>query len=160
MRASCGRGDPHRPGVSDVSVNLATSRATVNLDAVGAADPPLDDLARAVADAGYRLSIDGSAEAADSARDGEERDLRRRMTVAMVGGAAPATGELSRFTVDRWVAVHLVVPAGTVGGRERRCNSGPVGRSTWQVSPGCAGGSPTCTPSLRWAPAWPMDTAS
>ena len=75
------------PGVSDVSVNLATSRATVNLDAVGAADPPLDDLARAVADAGYRLNIDGSAEAADSARDGEERDLRRRMTVAMVGGA-------------------------------------------------------------------------
>ena len=76
------------PGVSDVSVNLATSRATVNLDAVGAADPPLDDLARAVADAGYRLNIDGSAEAADSARDGEERDFRRRMTVAMVGGAA------------------------------------------------------------------------
>ena len=74
------------PGVSDVSVNLATSRATVNLDAVAAADPPLNDLARAVADAGYRLNIDGSAETSDAVRDSEERDLRRRMAVAMAGG--------------------------------------------------------------------------
>ena len=51
------------PGVSDVSVNLATARATVNLDTIGAADPPLNDLVRAVADAGYRLDLDSSADA-------------------------------------------------------------------------------------------------
>lgn len=74
------------PGVSGVSVNLATSRATVNLDPDAAADPPLDDLARAVADAGYQLDIAASPDEADAGRTKEEFDLRRRMLVAMAGG--------------------------------------------------------------------------
>ena len=74
------------PGVAGVSVNLATARATVSLDAVAAADPPLDDLARAVADAGYRLDTDGGDVSAAHGRSDEERDLRRRLLVAMAGG--------------------------------------------------------------------------
>ena len=73
------------PGVSGVSVNLATARATVNLDASAAIDPPLDDLARAVADAGYRLDTNASPDATDAARSEEELDLRRRMLLAMSG---------------------------------------------------------------------------
>ncbi len=74
------------PGVSDVSINLATARATVSLDALAAQDPPLDHLARAVADAGYRLDTDATNSDADSGRSAEERDLRRRFLVAAAGG--------------------------------------------------------------------------
>ena len=105
------------PGVSDVSVNLATARATVNLDTIGAADPPLNDLVRAVADAGYRLDLDSSDDAGSDHRSREERDLRRRMLVAMAGGivlllagfpALPWTdGLLTRW----WYAVALWVVA-------------------------------------------------
>ena len=103
------------PGVSGVSVNLATARATVNLDAAAASDPPLDGLARAVADAGYQLDIAGSPDGTDTGRSREESDLRRRMVVAMAGGivlllasfpALPWTdGLLARwwFPVALWV---------------------------------------------------------
>ena len=74
------------PGVSGVSVNLATARATVNLDTIAAADPPLVELARAVAVAGYRLDTQANYESSDAIRSVEERDLRRRMLVAMAGG--------------------------------------------------------------------------
>lgn len=73
------------PGVADVSVNLATARATINLDAQAAADPPLAQLARAVADAGYRLDTTGDISATHTRSD-EERDLRRRLLVALTGG--------------------------------------------------------------------------
>ena len=74
------------PGVSDVSINLATARATVKIDGVAVADPPLDELARAVADAGYRLDTAATNSEADTGRSDEERDLLRRMLVAMAGG--------------------------------------------------------------------------
>ncbi len=74
------------PGVSGVSVNLATSRATVNLDSLAAVDPPLDQLARAVSDAGYGLDTTATYDPADSGRADEERDLRRRFLVAAGGG--------------------------------------------------------------------------
>ena len=74
------------PGVADVSINLATARATVSLDGIAVADPPLDELARAVADAGYRLDTDATNSEADTGRSDEERDLLRRMLVAMAGG--------------------------------------------------------------------------
>ena len=73
------------PGVANVSINLATARATVSLDGVAVADPPLDELARAVADAGYRLDTDATNSDADTGRSDEERDLLRRMLVAMAG---------------------------------------------------------------------------
>ena len=76
------------PGVADVSINLATARATVSLDDVAVADPPLDELARAVADAGYRLDTDATNADVDDARSEEERNLLRRFLVAAVGGAA------------------------------------------------------------------------
>ena len=75
------------PGVAGVSVNLATARATVNLDAPAAAAPPLDDLARAVADAGYRLDI-----AAPPGRSGEQQDLRRRLLIAAAGAVVLLLG--------------------------------------------------------------------
>ena len=74
------------PGVSDVSVNLATARATVSLDVLTAAEPPLDELAQAVADAGYRLDTDAVNEPPAAGRSDEERDLLRRFVVAAVGG--------------------------------------------------------------------------
>ena len=73
------------PGVADVTINLATARATVSLDDVAVADPPLDELARAVADAGYRLDTDATNSEADTGRSDEERDLLRRMLIAMAG---------------------------------------------------------------------------
>ena len=73
------------PGVANVSINLATARATVSLDGVAVTDPPLDELARAVADAGYRLDTDATNSDADTGRSDEERDLLRRMLVAMAG---------------------------------------------------------------------------
>ena len=74
------------PGVAGVSINLATARATVSLDDVAVAEPPLDELARAVADAGYRLDTEATNSEADTGRSDEERDLLRRMLVAMAGG--------------------------------------------------------------------------
>ena len=74
------------PGVADVSINLATARATVSLNDLAVAEPPLDELARAVADAGYRLDTDATNAEADTGRSDEERDLLRRMLVAMAGG--------------------------------------------------------------------------
>ena len=73
------------PGVAGVSINLATARATVSLDGVAVAEPPLDELARAVADAGYRLDTDATNSETDTGRSDEERDLLRRMLVAMAG---------------------------------------------------------------------------
>ncbi len=73
------------PGVANVSINLATARATVSLDGLAVTDPPLDELARAVADAGYRLDTDATNSEVDTGRSDEERDLLRRMLVAMAG---------------------------------------------------------------------------
>ena len=85
------------PGVADVSINLATARATVSLDNVAVADPPLDELARAVADAGYRLDTDATNSEADTGRSDEERDLLRRMLVAMAGSILLLLGGFPAF---------------------------------------------------------------
>ena len=85
------------PGVSGVSVNLATSRATVNLDSLAAADPPLDQLARAVSDAGYGLDTTATYDPADTGRADEERDLRRRFLVAAGGGILLLLGGFPAF---------------------------------------------------------------
>ncbi len=84
-------------GVTEVSVNLATERATISLDDGGAASPDLERLAKAVADAGYRLdtnpqSIDNDGSRSDGPRAREEKRLRVRLIVAAVGGAALLLG--------------------------------------------------------------------
>ena len=83
------------PGVSNVSINLATARATVSLDGGAVTDPPLDELARAVADAGYRLDTDATNSEVDTGRSEEERDLLRRMLVAMAGSVLLLLGGFS-----------------------------------------------------------------
>ena len=80
------------PGVSDVSVNLATERATVSLTAAdGAPVPDVEALAKAVGDAGYRMDTipvpDGASGAdADTPRAREVRTLRTRLAVALPVG--------------------------------------------------------------------------
>ncbi len=85
-------------GVTEVSVNLATERATISLDDAGGAEPPdLETLAKAVADAGYRLDTNPQPVGAGGGRDQgprarEEKRLRVRLIVAAVGGAALLLG--------------------------------------------------------------------
>ncbi len=85
-------------GVAEVSVNLATERATISLDdAEGANSPDLETLARAVADAGYRLDTDPDALENDgdggvSPRAREEKRVRVRLIVAAIGGGALLLG--------------------------------------------------------------------
>ena len=85
-------------GVAEVSVNLATERATISLDdAEGASSPDLETLARAVADAGYRLDTDPDALENDGGhgrgpREREEKRVRVRLIVAAVGGASLLLG--------------------------------------------------------------------
>ena len=77
-------------GVADVSVNLATERATISFDGGDdSASPDLDALAKAVADAGYTLdtTADTTEDAhGDTPREREEAALRRRLIVGMLGG--------------------------------------------------------------------------
>ena len=83
-------------GVTEVSVNLATERATISLgDADVAGAPDLETLAKAVADAGYRLdtnpqTADGDRGAGPRAQ--EEQRLRIRLIVAALGGGALLLG--------------------------------------------------------------------
>ncbi len=85
-------------GVTEVSVNLATERATINLDdADGAASPDLETLAKAVADAGYRLDTDPQSIENDGVRGHgprarEEKRVRIRLLVAALGGGALLLG--------------------------------------------------------------------
>ena len=79
-------------GVSDVSVNLATERATISLAAAdGASVPNVEALAQAVGDAGYRMDTVpvgevGPGAVADSPRAREARTLRTRLAVALPVG--------------------------------------------------------------------------
>ncbi|CAI8008916.1 Copper-exporting P-type ATPase [Geodia barretti] len=83
-------------GVTEVSVNLATERATISLgDADVAGAPDMETLAKAVADAGYRLdtnpqTADGDRGAGPRAQ--EEQRLRIRLIVAALGGGALLLG--------------------------------------------------------------------
>ena len=85
-------------GVTEVSVNLATERATINLDdADGAASPDLETLAKAVSDAGYRLDTDPQSIENDGGRGHgprarEEKRVRIRLLVAALGGGALLLG--------------------------------------------------------------------
>ena len=95
------------PGVSDVSVNLATERATISLSAAdGAAVPDVEALAKAVGDAGYRMDTipasDGASDAdADTPRGREVRRLRTRLAVALPVGIGLL---LVSFPALPWVA--------------------------------------------------------
>ena len=88
-------------GVSEVSVNLATERATISLDnAAGAAYPDLETLARAVADAGYRLDTnpqtdDSPGGRGEGPREREEKRLRARLIIAALGGGALLLGSFA-----------------------------------------------------------------
>ena len=79
-------------GVSDVSVNLATERATISLaSADGAPAPDVAALAKAVGDAGYRMDpvpVTDNARGmdADTPRAREARSLRTRLAVALPVG--------------------------------------------------------------------------
>ena len=83
-------------GVAEVSVNLATERATISLVEVeGAVSPDLETLARAVADAGYRLDTNPTSDTDSggvSPRAREEKRVRVRLIVAATGGAALLLG--------------------------------------------------------------------
>ena len=86
-------------GVAAVNVNLATERATISLVADNAARPDVATLARAVADAGYRL--DTAADPTGAPRAREEKRLRVRLLVAAVGGVALLLGS---FPALPWVS--------------------------------------------------------
>ncbi len=73
------------PGVSAVSVNLASATAAV--EHLPSAVEPMA-LAQAVAAAGYRLDPAGAAAGRPDTRSEEERRLRLRLMVAAVGGIA------------------------------------------------------------------------
>ena len=82
------------PGALDVSVNLATERATVEYVA-GVAE--IDDFQKAVEDAGYGVATTGAAEAEESSgdpRDQEYRGLKRDLVVAAVLTALVFAGSL------------------------------------------------------------------
>ena len=93
-------------GVREVSVNLATERATIGVnDAAGAASLDLEVLAKAVADAGYHLDTvpvapDGSGARAEAPRAREERKLRARLAVALPAGIVLLIGS---FPLLPWV---------------------------------------------------------
>ena len=98
-------------GVSTVSVNLATERATISLTPTTAAadadtDSDIAALAAAVAAAGYRLDTsdiaadadaDGDDPARHSPRAREERRLRTRLIVAAGAGAILFLGSFPTF---------------------------------------------------------------
>ncbi|RKP48256.1 copper-translocating P-type ATPase [Trinickia fusca] len=80
------------PGVATVSVNLATERATVGLPATQAAEV-MDELVKAVVDAGYEArpvvhddAATSAAEAAETAEAARLREARREL--AIVAGCA------------------------------------------------------------------------
>ncbi len=80
-------------GVSEVSVNLATERATISLAAAdgGASVPDVEALAKAVGDAGYRMDTVPVSDSprgadADTPRAREVRTLRTRLAVALPVG--------------------------------------------------------------------------
>ena len=93
-------------GVSAVSVNLATERATISLTPTTAAADTDTALAAAVAAAGYRLDTsdiaadadaDGDDPARHSPRAQEERRLRTRLIVAALAGAILLLGSFPAF---------------------------------------------------------------
>lgn len=94
-------------GVAEVNVNLATERATISLDAAAdAASPDLETLARAVADAGYRLDTNPETVESDGGRgqrprEREEKRLRVRLILAALGGGALLLGS---FPALPWVS--------------------------------------------------------
>ena len=96
------------PGVSDAVVNLATHRAAVVIEPDGAG---VDALAAAVAGAGYRASP--AARGTDAAR-GADRDLRRRLVVALVLGAPVVALGMSHGALDShllpWLELALSLP--------------------------------------------------
>jgi Cu+-exporting ATPase len=79
------------PGVKSAAVNLATERATVRLGAPGSSleAPPLEQLRRAVAAAGYTVPADIAAtpEAADREQAERARENRRLLRKLVVGAA-------------------------------------------------------------------------
>ena len=85
------------PGVSSVSVNLATATAAVE-HLPTAVEPAA--LARAVAAAGYQLDTTATGAQRDDARSEEERAMRRRLTVAALGAVALLLGS---FPLLPWV---------------------------------------------------------
>ena len=94
-------------GVTEVSINLATERATISLDDGAASAPPdLETLARAVADAGYRLDTNPQLAADGGRGDGprarEEKHVRVRFIFAALSGGALLLGS---FPALPWVSV-------------------------------------------------------
>ena len=85
------------PGVSKVSINLATATAAVE-HLPTAVEPAA--LARAVADAGYQLDTTATGAQRGDARSEEERAMRRRLAVAALGAAALLLGS---FPLLPWV---------------------------------------------------------
>ena len=93
-------------GVTEVSINLATERATISLDDGDAAGAPdLETLARAVADAGYRLDTNPQSAAGGGGSDGprarEEKRVRVRFIFAALSGGALLLGS---FPALPWVS--------------------------------------------------------
>ena len=91
------------PGVTDVAVNLATEKATVEY-VPGLAD--LADFSKAVADSGYRVvgtdveGLDAEAELERLSKTNEIKALRRRFLFAAAGGALLLLGT---FEALPWV---------------------------------------------------------
>lgn len=109
------------PGVADAAVNLATERATVELDPALAAFPALR---RAVEAAGYELAEPPPAAepagAGDRERDARRREQRRARTKflvgaalslpVLVGGMAHALPGVPGWLADPWTLLVLATP--------------------------------------------------
>ena len=97
------------PGVSSVSVNLATATAAVE-HLPTAVEPAA--LARAVAAAGYQLDTTATGAQRGDARSEEERAMRRRLTVAALGAVALLLGSFPLLPwVDRLLSFWWYPPA-------------------------------------------------
>ena len=93
------------PGVANASVNLGVERAAVEFSP---AVVTMDDLRRAVEDAGYRVEAvaDRQQELARLARTGETRALSRRLAVAATGAVLLFLGSFGGFPwVPGWMAL-------------------------------------------------------
>ncbi|MEZ0600664.1 heavy metal translocating P-type ATPase [Paraburkholderia sp. IW21] len=104
------------PGVTGVSVNLATETATVNLgDPASAADTDVDTLIAAVKKAGYEAALIAPPDApaaADNATAASPADSKRTQTrreLAAVLASAVLTLPLVLPMVGEWFGLHAVL---------------------------------------------------
>jgi Cu+-exporting ATPase len=103
------------PGVASASVNLATERAAVQLDAARTPDE-IDRLVQAVLDAGYEARPVAPAQAEEAGRDAASADETRaresRREARIVGASAVLALPLTMPMIAALLGQDLMLPAG------------------------------------------------